>query len=95
MPQPQPDLITDLYKHLQHALGHINRAEFEYQRGDTEAGGMWLGDSRRSLGAAALLLSDVPDAEGWSKLLDTVLTDPNATPAAIAERGGIHVPTSE
>ncbi len=36
-------------------------------------------DARRSLGALALLLADGPDAEGYARLLDGILTPPQST----------------
>lgn len=88
----QPDETTNtLWRQLRSALSFINHAQWEYQRGNVEAGDMWLGDSRRALGVAALTLSDVPSA----RLLEAVLTEPNATDAARAARGGIDVPTTE
>lgn len=69
--------IRDLqWKELQAALGYVTSAEFEYGRGNEEAGAMWLGDVRRSLGVLALLISDAPDVIGYAKLLGHVLTDP-------------------
>lgn len=74
-----------LWKELQAALGHISRAEFEMNRGDHAAAVMWLGDARRALGAAALLLSDDVDAAAYSRLLTAVLTPATTT-------GQPHVP---
>lgn len=88
MTDQRPD-TKEMWRQLRAALSFINHAQFEYQRGNTEAGDMWLGDSRRALGVAALHLADAPSA----RLLDAVLTPPNVPDADV--RGGIHVPTTE
>lgn len=60
---------------LNAALGHLSRAETQVKLGDEEAALMLLGDVRACLGALALLVADEPQAAGYAKLLQNVLTE--------------------
>lgn len=70
------DKESHQWSELRRTLGYLNNAEFEFRRGDLEAGNMWLGDVRASIGALALMLSEVPDAIGQGKLLEHIVTTP-------------------
>lgn len=71
-----PDTRPQQWHELQTALGHLTRAEVQVRYGDEEAALMLLGDVRACLGALALLLADGPQASGYAKLLENVITEP-------------------
>ena len=74
---------------LENALTYIGLAQFEYERDDFKAGRLWLDDTRRALGALALLMSDDIAAEGYARLLDATLTPPRTeAERAYIERNG-------
>ena len=61
----------------------------EILRDDFKAGRLWLDDTRRALGALALLMSDDIAAEGYARLLDATLTPPRTeAERAYIERNG-------
>lgn len=68
------------WREVDNALAYLGHAQFQFEHGDQEAGRMWLDDARRSLGALALLLAEGPDAEGYARLLDGILTPPSSMP---------------
>lgn len=74
---PAPDVRAFQWSQLELALTAIRSAEFEYARDDRDAGGMWLDDARRALGALALSLAEGPAAEGYARLFETILTEPS------------------
>ena len=75
-PTPEERVRRARYRELENTLTYIGLAEFEYERDECRAARLWMQDARRSLGALALLLADGPDAEGYARLLDGILTPP-------------------
>lgn len=65
------------WRELEAALQPLTLAQFEYERGCAEDARVHVDDVRRALGALALLLADTPDAVGYARLLDAVLTPPS------------------
>lgn len=78
MPEKQPD-AKPLWDELQSALTYLNNAEFELSHSDVEDALVWLGDARRSIGAAALALADLA---GYARLAQQIITPPR-TPGEI------------
>lgn len=77
------------WKEIDNALAYIGHAQLMYEKDDPETGRMWLDDTRRALGALALLLAEGPDAEAYARLLEAVLTPPHsAAEKAYIERNG-------
>lgn len=74
---PKVDIRAIQWRELQAALGYVTSAEFEYGRGNEEAGAMWLGDVRRVLGALALTLADDAHAAAYALLLENALAEPS------------------
>ena len=77
---PAERIRRQQWRELDNALAYISHAQYQYEHGDPDAGRMWLDDARRSLGALALLLAEGPDAEGYARLLDGILTPPSSMP---------------
>lgn len=82
---PGPDIRGLQFRELNNALAYLSHAQFHYERGQDEDGRMWLDDARRSLGGVALLLADGPDAEGYARLLEAVLTRPSVRKCTCAD----------
>lgn len=76
MTTPTTDVRAIQWKQLESALQHVTSAQFEYERGHVLEGRIWLDDVRRALGTLALTLADGPDAEGYARLFEGILTPP-------------------
>lgn len=73
---PAPDVRMLQWKQLEAALFSLTNAQFEYERGEHENGRTHVEDCRRAIGALALTLADGPDAEGYARLFDAIMTEP-------------------
>ena len=69
----------ELWRLLDQALAYLNNAEFELQRGHSEDAGVWVGDARRALGEAALVLADQHASvqEGYRRFAEQIVTPPH------------------
>ncbi len=64
------------WRQIDAALTSLTNAQFEYERGDDEAGRMHVEDCRRALGVVALSLSEGKDAEGYARLFGDIMREP-------------------
>jgi hypothetical protein len=71
-----PDARVLQWKQLEAALFSLTNAQFEYERGDLEAGRMHVDDARRALGTVALTMAEGPDAEGYARLFSAITDAP-------------------
>lgn len=78
-PTPDAGAVRAMqWKQLEAALFSLTSAQFEYEHNrDDEAGRVHVEDCRRAIGALALTLADGPDAEGYARLFETILTPPS------------------
>lgn len=74
----EPNVKQLQWSTLQEGLAYLSNAKFEYERGNLEAGEMWIEDLRRSLGVLALTLAEGPDVEGYARLFGSILTPPTS-----------------